>query len=229
MNLQQVLTNSKNFYRSHHLESWAKALPSAIKLSKAATAQVTRAEKLGLEQALAFPDFTTQMASIATVIAETALQPVASIPVEPKFSKVYISDDWAKEPSGKVYQTRLVDELRANGPYLLFYNLQAIPKPTVGKKGNQITKLFKDEGWNGFTSPELLITQRCWRENAAAQGIAPQSSELGKCYWVWVVDSGDSENCCAAFYSLQGVGMYGCKIGSANKMRGANVTVVAPI
>jgi len=28
---------------------------------------------------------------------------------------------------------------------------------------------------------------------------------------------------------LQGAGMYGCKIGSANKMRGANVTVVVPL
>ena len=77
MNRQQILTNSKNFYRSHNLESWAKALSSA-------TAQVTRAEKLGLEQALAFPDFTTQMASIATVIAETALQPITGISIEPK-------------------------------------------------------------------------------------------------------------------------------------------------
>ena len=59
--------------------------------------------------------------------------------------------------------------------------------------------------------------------------IEPKSQDLGKFYWVWVVDSGDKENCCVVFYSLQGVGMYGCKIGSANKMRGANMTVVAPI
>jgi len=229
MNLQLILTDSKNFCCSHNLESWAKALPSAIKLSKAAEAQIARAEKLGLEQALVFPDFKTQMASIATVIAETAMKPVTGIPVEPKFAKIYISDDWAKEPSGRVYQTHNVMEARANGPYLLFYNLQALPKPTIGKKGNQVAKLFKDEGWNSFTSPELLIAQRFWRENVAAKGIDPKSKALGKFYWVWVVDSGDKENCCAAFYGLQGAGMYGCKIGSANKMRGANVTSVVPI
>jgi hypothetical protein len=48
-------------------------------------------------------------------------------------------------------------------------------------------------------------------------------------YWVWVMDSGDKQNCSAAFYGLQGVGMYGCKIGSANKQRDANVTVVVPL
>jgi hypothetical protein len=229
MNLQSVLIDSKNFYRSHDLESWAKALPSAIKLSKEAEAQMACAEKLGLEQALVFPDFKTQMASIATVIDETAMKPVAGIPVEPKFAKIYISDDWAKEPSGRVYQTRSVHESRTNGPYLLFYDLQSIPKPTVGKKGNQVAKLFKDEGWNSFTSPELLIAQRFWRENVAAQGVDPKSKEFVKFYWVWVVDSGDKENCCAAFYGLQGVGMNGCKIGSANKQRGANVTVVVPL
>ena len=140
MNLQSILTGSKNFYRSHDLASWANALPLAIKLSKEAEAQMAHAEKLGLEQALVFPDFKTLMAS-----------------------------------------------------------------------------------------PELLIAQRFWREIAAAQGIEPKSKELGKFYWVWVVDSGDKENCCAVFYSLQGAGMYGCKIGSANKMRGANVTVVVPL
>jgi len=229
MNFQNILADSKSFYHAHNLESWAKALPGSIKLSKDAEALIARTGKLGLQQAMVFPDFKTQMASIVTVIAETAMKPVAGIPVEPKFAKVYISDDWAKKPSGRVYQTRSVHKSRASGPYLLFYNLQSIPKPTVGKKGNQVAKFFKDEGWNSFTSPELLITQRFWRESVAAKGSNPKSEELGKFYWVWVVDSGDKENCCAAFYGLQGVGMYGCKIGSANKMRGANVTVVVPL
>jgi hypothetical protein len=74
-----------------------------------------------------------------------------------------------------------------------------------------------------------LIAQRFWRESAAAKGIDAQSKEPGKFYRVWVVDSGDKQNCCAAFYGLQGVGMYGCKIGIANKQRGANVTVVVPL
>jgi len=229
MELSNILKASKEFYQTHNLATWAKALPGAVKLSQNAEALVARAARLDLEQAMVFPNFKTQMASIATVIDETAIKPVAGIPVDPKFAKVYISDDWAKEPSGRVYQTRGVHESRTNGPYLLFYNLQSIPKPTVGKKGNQVAKLFKDESWNSFTSPELLIAQRFWRENAAAKGIDPKSKELGKFYWVWVVDSSDKENCCAAFYSLQGAGMYGCKIGSANKMRGANVTVVVPL
>jgi len=79
MNLQTILADSKTFYRSHNLESWAKALPSAIKLSKAAEAQMARAEKLRLEQVLVFPDFKTQMTAIATVIAETAMKPVTGM------------------------------------------------------------------------------------------------------------------------------------------------------
>jgi hypothetical protein len=161
---------------------------------------------------LVFPDFKTQIAAISTVIAETAMQPVPGIPANPKFAKVYISDDWAKEPSGRVYQARRGLDLREKG-----------------KKGDQIARLFKSEGWSGFTSPELLIAQRFWRERVAAEGIDAKSKELGKFYWVWVVDSGDKQNCSAAFYGLQGVGMYGCKIGSANKQRGANVTVVVPL
>lgn len=229
MNFNDILADSKDFYRAHKLESWAKALPKSIKLNKTAEALQARAEKLGLSQALAFPDFKTQMASIATVIAETALTPVPGIPVDPRFAKAYISDNWAKEPTGRVYQTSIGLVSREQGPYLLCYNLQLLSKQTVGKKGNQIAKLFKDENWDGFTSPELLIAQRFWREEMAAQGIDPKSKALGKFYWVWVVDSGDKENCCAAFYGLQGVGMYGCKIGSANKQRGANVTVVIPL
>ncbi|MGH7601918.1 MAG: hypothetical protein ACREOI_36610 [bacterium] len=229
MDLQNVLKASKDFYKSHQLEAWAKALPNSIKLNKEAESAIARAEELGLEQAMAFPDFKTQMAAIATVIAETAMQPVPGIPANPKFAKVYISDDWAKEPSGRVYQARRGLDLREKGPYLLFYNLQNIPKQTVGKKGDQIAKLFTSEGWSGFTAPELLIAQRFWRESAAAKGIDAKSKDLGKFYWVWVVDSGDKQNCSAAFYGLQGVGMYGCKIGSANKQRGANVTVVVPL
>lgn len=229
MDLQDILKASKDFYKSHQLEAWAKALPSSVKLSNEAELLLARAEALGLEQAMAFPDFKTQMAAIATVIAETAMQPVPGIPANPKFAKVYISDDWAKEPSGRVYQARRGLDLREKGPYLLFYDLQNLPKQTVGEKGDQIAKLFKNEGWRGFTSPELLIAQRFWRESVAAQGIDAKSKELGKFYWVWVADSGDKQNCSAAFYGLQGVGMYGCKIGSANKQRGANVTVVVPL
>ncbi len=229
MDIQNFLKASKDFYKSHQLEAWAKALPSSIKLNREAESAIARAEVLGLEQVMAFPDFKTQMTAIATVIAEMAMQPVAGIPANPKFAKVYISDDWAKEPSGRVYQARRGLDLREKGPYLLFYNLQNIPKQPVGKKGDQIAKLFKSEGWSGFTSPELLIAQRFWRESVAAKGIDAKSKELGKFYWVWVVDSGDKQNCSAAFYGLQGVGMYGCKIGSANKQRGANVTVVVPL
>lgn len=229
MNLNGILAASKDFYRAHKLEAWTKALPQSIKLNKEAEAALARAEKLGLTQALVFPDFRTQMTSITTVIAETALAPVPGIPVDPRFAKTYISDNWAKEPTGRVYQTSNGLVSREQGPYLLFYNLQLLPKQTVGKKGNQIAKIFKDENWDGFTSPELLIAQRFWREYATAQNVVLSSKELGKFYWVWVVDSGDKENCCAAFYGLQGVGMYGCKIGSANKQRGANVTIVIPL
>lgn len=160
MNLNGILAASKDFYRAHKLEAWAKALPQSIKLNKEAEAALGRAKKLGLTQVLVFPDFRTQMTSITTVIAETALAPVPGIPVDPRFAKTYISDNWAKEPTGRVYQTSNGLVSREQGPYLLFYNLQLLPKQTVGKKGNQIAKIFKDENWDGFTSPELLIAQR---------------------------------------------------------------------
>jgi hypothetical protein len=44
MDLQNILKASKDFYKSHQLDAWAKALPNSIKLNKEAELAIARAE-----------------------------------------------------------------------------------------------------------------------------------------------------------------------------------------
>lgn len=229
MDYQAALGESKAFYEAHGLTEWVDALPASISPSGDGTELLEKAKQLGLDHALVFPDFGTQMKLIATVIDEMAMNPVEGVEVSPKFARPYISDDWSKEPSGRVYQAEQGLESRKAGPYMLLYNLDSVPEQTLGRKGNQIARLFREQGWSGFTAPELLAAVRRWREQSVLNGAVADSRMLEKFYWVWLVDSGDSEKSSAAFYGLQGIGVYGCKVGSANKQRGANVTVVVPL
>lgn len=227
--IKEILQRSRKFYQQHSLTAWARALPSSVKMSPAIRAGLGQARALQLDEAFAFPGFKTQMSSIDRAIQEVVMKPVEGVPVHPRFAKPYVSDNQSKEPSGRVYQVGVGPESHRTGPYLLFYSVQQILPATRGKKGDQIAKMFSTRGWSGLTSPEFLIVIRHWREQLAKQGIAANSNALRQFYWVWLVDSMDEKGCAAGFFAAQGVGLYACKIGSANKQRGAQVTVVAPL
>ena len=229
MDIRQVIDSSQRFYEEHKLKAWAEAIGDYTPLTPESQSQLDGASRLGLTQAMVFPPLGVQLGSLDTVIQECAMRPVEGIPPHAKLEKPYISDDQAREPSGRVYQTSEGLETRKTGLYLLCFDLETIPEETRGKKGNQIARLFRQQGWTGFTSPELLIATRAWRERKASEGVEESALGLDNVKWVWLVDSGDSQMCSAAFYGLQGIGMYGCKIGSANRNRGANVTLVVPL
>ena len=100
---------------------------------------------------------------------------------------------------------------------------------TKGKRATQVARMFEKEKWNGFTSPEFLVCLRRWRESLVEKGEPVGHMNFKDYRWAWLIDSMDSENCSVAYFGPQVVGLYGCKVGSANKMRGASPTVVVPL
>jgi hypothetical protein len=228
-NLKLALKKSKDFYTRAGLKTWLKDLPKAVKVPKEHEHLVKKAASLNLDHCMVFPDFRIQVKSLNRVIKETVVKPVEGIPEHLEYAGPYISHNWSKTPSGKVHQAQLSREERMRGPYLLYHNILQVHPQTRGKKATQIAKLFEKEQWNGFTSPEFLVCQRRWRESLVEDGIKVTKMDFKDYRWTWLVDSMDKENCAVAYFGPQVVGLYGCKVGSANKLRSANVTVVVPL
>ena len=224
-----ILKKSKDFYKRYGLNTWLKNLPAKIEIPEEHAHLVAQANKMGLDHCMIFPDFRTQLKSLNRLVKETVNKPVEGIPEHMEYAGPYVSENWSRTPSGTVHQTKDSVDERKHGAYLLYHNILDIPPETRGLKANQVAKLFREKQWNGFTSPEFLVCLRRWREKLVEDGIKIKRMDFKDYRWAWLVDSMDKNNCTVAYYGPQVVGMYGCKTGSANKMRGAIPTIVVPL
>ena len=228
LDIKAVLEESKRFYKAHGLDPWVKALPFSASFSAAETQLLQRADELELHQAFCFPDFETQMRLIRSVIEETAYRPLGGLPADPRFSRSYISDDWGKEPTGRVYQRATGMGSRQEGPYLLRYDLNSVRARTGSMTGHKIKRRFERRKWNGFTVPEFLITSRAWREHQVSRGMHTTAS-FEEYLWSWLVDSGEGGYCSAAYLGLQTIGVFGCDMRRAEAQWGAHAAVIVPL
>ena len=227
--LKLALKKSRDFYTRAGLKSWLKGLPGAVKIPQEHRHLVNKAGKLGLDHCMVFPDFRTQVKSLDRLVRETVIKPVEGIPEHMEYAGPYVSHNWSKNPSGKVHQAEHSIDERKHGPYLLYHNILQVPRSSLGKKATSIARLYEQKKWNGFSVPEFLVCQRRWRESLVEEGVEIKRMDFKDYRWVWLMDSMDKENCAVAFFGPQVVGLYGCKTTSANKLRGANVTVVVPL
>ncbi len=229
MDYGSIANRSHEFYEQHNLKNWAKQIPANAIFNEDQVGKMRRARQFGLDQTLILPPLKFQMADIAKLVDELAIKPVKGVPVQPQFAKPYVSSDEAETANGQVHQTLAGLTDRQPEPYILFFNLEIIPKSTFGKRANQIAKQFKSEDWTGLTAPELLVTQRIWREHQASASVKTDDARLNRFFSVWLIDSGDKSKCSAAFYGLQTIGVYGCDSNRADPNRGANISVVVPL
>ena len=224
-----ALKKSADFYRRAGLNSWLKALPKRVQIPEQYLPLLKTAAALGLDHAMVFPDFKTQMKSMSRVIKETVIKPVPGIPEHMEYAGPYVSHNWSQTPSGKVHQVEESVAERIGGPYLLLHNILNVPAETKGKTALQISKSFDDQQHNGITTPEFLVCLRRWREKLVEDKKIIKGMDFKDYRWVWLLDSMDKRNCAVAYFGPQVVGLYACKSSSTNRHRGANKTVVIPL
>lgn len=228
MDISKIVAASRSFYRDHKLPAFAAALPKKPLLPAAGADVIAYADRCGFDCGFAFPPFPLQLDHLAAVLEETLLKPASGLPDDQQYTKAYISDNWDKQPNGKVVQRS--DNLgpRADGPYILL--LSGSPEKAVFEKNcKQMIGHFEGKNWTGLTVIEYLILQRHFCESYKDHRFFATPLDESRCHWLWLTDSATENACAVAAGSSKGATIYACKIGTRDARRGAVPTLVVPL
>jgi hypothetical protein len=220
MDWQQILKTSRIFYRDHNLGSWRTALPKKAHVGDEASV-LERATKSGFTHGFAFPPFAVQMATLDQLMEETARKPAPGLSDNQQYtSDLVLSDEWSKEPTGRILQR--IHDLggRADGPYFLVFS----PKPVRsawGRTGKQIGELFRSKDWQGLTVPEYFVLQRYFSEKYGDHRFYEEAEDTSPAHWLWLVDSMTETACTVVLGKARAINLQGCPVGNRDSRRGA--------
>lgn len=229
MDLQLILKSSRIFYRDHQLRAWRAALPKTALVDQSELV-LEQAAKSGFTYGFAFPPFGLQMDTLEALIEETVRKPALGLTDNQQYtSELVLSDEWSKEPNGKILQR--TDDLveRVTGPYLLLFS----PRPVVnawGRTGKQISELFLSKGWQGLTVPEYFVLQRYFCEKYGDHRFFEEAQEASHpSHWLWLVDSMTATACTVVMGKARGLNLQGCPINNRDSRRAAIAGRVVPL
>jgi hypothetical protein len=191
------------FYKRHHLEEFADALPRDASLSDASRQIVAFGVRSGFFCVFPFPPFDLQMTHFERLVEETAHVGAEELPDNQQYRAPFLADDWTKTPNGKVIQRRKRLAGRESGPYLLLFS----PEPQTncwGKTAKQIEEQFQARAWQGLTVPEYLVLQRVFAERHRDHRFFEQPLDESGGHWLWLIDS-MTETACSVVMGKAGV------------------------
>lgn len=118
--------------------------------------------------------------------------------------------------------------------YLLLYT-KDVPQETKGKTATELSEMFKQKNWLGFTLYEYLLVQRFEFEKRKDHSFDTYDSDSQKSQWTWLLDSrvssgSDRRVVYAGWHpGYHRVDVIWRDVGDSNPALGARPAVVIPL
>jgi len=180
---EAVLSESVGFYNTHELKDFLKELPKDVRLSAQSEAKLREAMREGFDSAMLLPSTDLQKDNVNKLLTGLADKQLPGLQDAEQYSQAHYmyEPDVTKNATSRNRPTRKA--------YLLLYQSGPLPEETMGKKPEDLDKLFAQKKWNGLTLEEYLMLQRKELEARKNHSFDAYDDDAKKSKWTWLLDS----------------------------------------
>ncbi len=183
LDTEAVLKESVGFYTNHDLKDFLRELPKEVRLSPQSEARLREALREGFDSAMLLPSTDLQKGGVNKLLTELADKQLPGLQDTEQYSQAHYmyEPDVTKNATSRNRPTRKA--------YLLLYQSGPLPEETMGKKPEDLDKLFAQKKWNGLTLEEYLMLQRKELEARKDHSFDAYDDDAKKSKWTWLLDS----------------------------------------
>jgi hypothetical protein len=221
-----IVKTSRRFYKTHDLADWARAVPRSPTPAGDVEPLLEHALAHGFTTGFAFPPFDVQRRSFEKLVDACARQPSALLQDNQQYRPPFLSDNWSREPNGRVLQ-RDTDFGERNASYVFLFTTRPLAN-CWGKTGKQIAEQFHAKGWHGLTVYEYLVLQRVFAENNGDHRFFSEPEDPSS-HWLWLIDSMNDTDCSVALGNARGINIQATGNGNRDSKRAAIAGVIVPL